>query len=351
MDKKKSFEGLDLFKFVAALLVITLHANPFSADSALGIVVRELVTPVAVPFFFAASGFLFFRTYRNCGFEVAGKKIIGTVRLYLIWCAIYFPFVIVQWVAFRNVSIHTILLYFRNLLFEGGYQTIWFLNALWSGSLIVLLLLKKFKIRTIFLMSLPFYCLSCLLSSWNGLFVQTEIGQCISNLYYALFETTKNGVLFGFTYISMGALLYEVYSRYDKRMLNKSLIFTAIGVVATVIEWLLRKNYQSEAKGCDITFSLLIITAGLLLCAVSLNLKASKNYVIMRKMSTLMFLTQRVPLTVFNYGDILIDKLIGSYIFTANPVCFWLLIMFATVFISALILIMSKKYSVLKKIY
>ena len=60
--EKKSYNAIDAFKFIAAVLIIMLHVNPFKGVSEpLALIARNMVTIIAVPFFFTASGFLFFK--------------------------------------------------------------------------------------------------------------------------------------------------------------------------------------------------------------------------------------------------------------------------------------------------
>lgn len=59
--ERKQYYSLDVAKFIAALSVIILHTAPFQSYSgALNYGFRNIVTVVAVPFFFITSGFLFF---------------------------------------------------------------------------------------------------------------------------------------------------------------------------------------------------------------------------------------------------------------------------------------------------
>ena len=58
----KQYKSLDFAKFVCAILIIVLHTDPFSSYSKLlTFGFRNIVTVIAVPFFFATSGFLAFK--------------------------------------------------------------------------------------------------------------------------------------------------------------------------------------------------------------------------------------------------------------------------------------------------
>lgn len=209
MEKNAYYPGLDLFKFIAAIFILLLYANPLGNESYGGIIFREVITLVAVPFFFTASAFLWYGSYIVSGRKKANERILRTVKLYLIWSGIYFPFVLLTWIINHACNFSSVILYVKRFLLEGSFQTIWFLNALWLATALVYFLLKHFSIKQIFLLSLPFYVLSCPFSSWHGQLLALPMGGVISDAYYSTFETTKNGLLFSFAYVALGALVAE----------------------------------------------------------------------------------------------------------------------------------------------
>lgn len=65
---QRCFFSLDIAKFICALLVIIIHTRPFAECS--GIIdfyLGDVAVRIAVPLFFAISGYLFFSSlcYRN----------------------------------------------------------------------------------------------------------------------------------------------------------------------------------------------------------------------------------------------------------------------------------------------
>ena len=51
-------ESLDVVKWVSALLIIIIHTNPFREIEVLDFYIKEVLARIAVPMFFAISGFL-----------------------------------------------------------------------------------------------------------------------------------------------------------------------------------------------------------------------------------------------------------------------------------------------------
>ena len=61
----KSYIGIDLFRVIAAILIIAIHTSPFGSYSAWAdFVLTRVIARVAVPFFFMTSGFFLISRYQ-----------------------------------------------------------------------------------------------------------------------------------------------------------------------------------------------------------------------------------------------------------------------------------------------
>ena len=96
------YPGFDVAKLLAALLVMLRHAVQwqFRPGSAEYEIVYCWLSNLAVPVFFAISGFLLFSKAekpRLLPFRTLAKYVARVFLLYLIWSAVYFPF---SWYAY-----------------------------------------------------------------------------------------------------------------------------------------------------------------------------------------------------------------------------------------------------------
>lgn len=280
-------------------------------------------------------------------------KVIRILKKYLIWSIIYLPFVVITWLMDGGINVKNIVTYLKNFVFEGSYQTIWFLNALWVAIAVVFLLLKHIEPKYIFFLSLPFYTISCLLSSWYGAFIKLPFGYVISDLYYSVFETTKNGILFGFTYVSLGVWISQFTKKKEnkKAFSKKRIISLVLCIVFVIVEFLIRAKFVVNSKGCDITFSLIPITALLLKIAVDIKLPCKPIWSVLRKYSTLLFLTQRIPLTIFRWVDAFTGKYFDFAILTTVPFVYFTLVLLSSFFISFCLIRLSKHIKWIASIY
>ena len=75
MNRHDSYTGIDFFRLIAALLVITIHTSPLASSSETGdFVLTRVAARVAVPFFFMTSGFFLISRYSRDNSEL--KKFI-----------------------------------------------------------------------------------------------------------------------------------------------------------------------------------------------------------------------------------------------------------------------------------
>lgn len=261
----KQYKSLDLAKFVCAILIIVLHTAPFSSyGKVLTFGFRNIVTVIAVPFFFMTSGFLAFK--KLDALDVAQKKTYVASYLkrltvmYLIWSAVYFGFVAIKWVR-SGFSVYSVLEYIKDFFFEGSYSTIWFLPALLSAVLIVYLLHRKLSYKSIFAISCVIYIFTLGGSSYYGLVTKVSFVRRVYDLYYSFFDSIKNGVCFGMIFVSMGALVSEREERItaDKSALKAVFPVILLGVALAVEEFMIAR-LDWNMKGVDTVIALIPFT-------------------------------------------------------------------------------------------
>lgn len=92
-----NYNGLDLFKFICSLLVVTIHTAPFSSEiipygDLLNVFITQYICRLAVPFFFVSSGFLLFSKMeiQNPRTDTIKKYIFKMLRHYGTWTILLF---------------------------------------------------------------------------------------------------------------------------------------------------------------------------------------------------------------------------------------------------------------------
>ncbi|WP_409932557.1 acyltransferase family protein [Xanthocytophaga flavus] len=133
---KRTYNGIDLMKFLAAFLVISIHTRPFyDIHPVLGFLFENIITRVAVPFFFISSGFLFFtKVLETSSVSEQRKLLVGFLKrilvLYLLWTLIYLPYDLYFIYKKQHDLVATLLSYLQRLLLWGSHFHLWYLLSL-----------------------------------------------------------------------------------------------------------------------------------------------------------------------------------------------------------------------------
>lgn len=347
----KQYKAIDLAKFVCAILIIILHTAPFASYSkVLTIGFRNIITVIAVPFFFVASGFIAFKKIDAKENEEKSKYVkkhlLRLVIMYLIWSAVYFAFVVIKWTRAEDFSILYVLEYVKDFFFEGSYQTIWFLPALFMATLLVYLLGKKISYKTIFIISSIIYLFTLGGSSYYGLVTKVPFINGVYDVYYSFFDSIKNGVCFGMIFVSMGAMLAESEQKIvEKAKTWKVFVALIICALLLAVEELAVGLLGWNVRGVDTVIMLVPFSWFFFIFLLKWNINGNdKLFLVMRKYSLLMFLCQRIPLSI-------IDLFMQNSIIATNSMLYFITVLGATLLISFVIIKASEKIKWLKYLY
>lgn len=344
--KRKS--SLDIAKFIGALMILIIHTNPFGSYSTLiSFGFRNVICVIAVPFFFATSGYLLtgklkaLQTVQQQN-NYMKKYLKRLLMIYLFWSAVYFPFVVINWLRV-GFSIGLVLEYIKDFVFEGSYLTIWFLPALLTATALFFLLRRKIGSKMTFFIGCGIYVVTLLLSSYYGVLVRISgLFHKVGQLYYAVFDSVKNGVLFGWVFVAMGGLLSDAdfFARFTRKQTFLGLLISyGLLCVEVVIYKLL-----GEPKGVDTVASLIPMTFCAMLFALTFDMQPSALCLTLHKYSILIFLCQRIPISI-------IELFLNETVLATNTAVKCVTVSAAAFLISFAILKLSEKWSWMKKIY
>ena len=346
----KQYKSLDLAKFICAILIVIIHTSPFGSYSkVLSFGFRNIICVIAVPFFFLTSGFLAFKKIDRLDSDKKKEYVFNYLKrlaiMYFIWSAIYFIFVVIKWTR-GTFSIYSVLEYIKDFFFEGSYSTIWFLPALFVATLAVYLLHKKFSYKTIFVISCAVYVFTLLGSSYYGLATKVPFLNVIYSIYYSFFDSIKNGICFGMIFVCMGAMLSEEDEKNTKPVSAlKAFIPVALCAMLLAAEEFLVAYFKWNVRGVDTVISLIPFTYFFFKFVMSLDINISdRTAIAMRKYSILMFLCQRIPLSI-------IDLFLADTIVATNSILYFAVVLTTTLLISFVIIQLSKKYKIIKYAY
>ena len=353
---KKNYNGIDAAKFVCSLLVIAIHISPLGADknqllTYLNYGIQKYIARIAVPFFFISSGYFLFKKTSIQEYEInhAKKYIIKILRLYLLWTLIYMPISIYAIVKDNEGILHGIWEYSRNVLFVGSYPHLWYLRALIVATIIISLFLYRRKNpNKILVIAFVLYLIGVFGNAWSV--VLLPLKQSIPTIWRLLktigkvMVTTRNGLLFGFFFMSLGMSFSYYGNRIKKETALTGFILSMILLGGEVL--FLKYNYKHIYE-YDMYIFLAPSAYFLFSFCEQAEMKDSKIYKTLRIMGSLVyFIHLWVAFALIN----------GYKIFKMdldNTVFYFISVTLITLIISYLIyrLSMKEKYKMLQKLY
>ena len=197
MSTRTVYSGIDVFRLVAALLVVAIHTSPLASISAdADFLLTRVLARLGVPFFFMASGF--FMLERRGAVTRFLKR---TALLYLAAIVLYLP-VNGYMGSFRGLSLRDLA---QLILVDGTLYHLWYLPAVMTGVLIAVALLRLGGLRAALIVAALLYLIGLGGDSYYGL-----VAQCpaLEGFYAQLFQIcdyTRNGFFFAPLFLLLGA--------------------------------------------------------------------------------------------------------------------------------------------------
>lgn len=349
---KNQYNMMDVVKFFLAVLLVCAHTASERVELPHILDLLCSLYIIAVPFFFIASSFLFFRklemsiiknTQNNNEINISQGYLKWSKRIglmYLYWSLIYFCFVAVNWYQ-TDAGCDVMLEWCYKSIVFSTYSTIWFLPALWIAVTLVYVLRYRYKwsITSILIISILIYIFGAIEYSYHSL---NPILETINDSYKGIMKTWRNGLFNGFVYAAIGLFIASA-GAIGKW---KSLIGTCVFGMVFLTEAFVMKKI---APTSDANFLIMLVPFSYfffnLICTI--ELPYSTLYLPLRKMSMLMFLSQRLFLSAIP-SVVGAGCIAGAWDITDNGVWALILVVLEVILFSFLIMKASERIQFLK---
>ncbi|MFR5078546.1 MAG: acyltransferase family protein [[Clostridium] innocuum] len=202
--ERKTYYALDVAKFISAFLVVCIHTGPLlDVDATGNFILVQILARLAVPFFFVASGFLFFRKldfkreYNDYENKAQLKHYLWRLcKIYIIWTILYLPFTYLLLKGQDGITVNSVLLYVRDFFFTGSFYHLWFLPALLVAVPVVYICLFKLGLGKTILFGFLLYLIGMAGNVYGGL-SDADSGDTkrISGISAGIFHNTQRPVL------------------------------------------------------------------------------------------------------------------------------------------------------------
>jgi len=289
IDKK--YGGLDGFRMIAAILVITNHTSPLlSYDAFADFALTRIVSRLTVPFFFMCTGYFFLQKIgadKSKNFDMLKKLLKKLGKLYVISIILYIPINVYAGYFTNHFSVVTMV---KDILFNGTLYHLWYFPGLMLGVCICYFLYTRLSAIGAFLISLLLYGIGLLGDSYYAF---AQMNPSIESIYQAmffLFDSTRNGIFFAPVFVMLGGLI-ATYGKHDQ---GKKMSYT-VGFVF---------------------FFCMMVTEGLLVHAFHLS-RNDSMYLL--SIPCVYFLFQL--LLSFRIGSKAYLRTLGMYVYVLHPMC------------------------------
>ena len=347
--ERKNYWALDIVKFICALTIISAHfasewgSFPSVVDYAFSIYI------IAVPFFFACSGFLFFVKLntiptREGKFSYLWNYEKRILIMYGLWSAVYMIHVVASWAANESFGIKNVLNWLHMAIVLQTYSTIWFLPALAVGVAIAYFLVTRLSKGQMIALCAVLYVFGMFGQTYSFVFAGTPVGT-FYEWYLIVFKTTRNGVFNALPFIYMGYLASGAKIEPNKSNALKYGACAAVSFGLMIGESFILKM-KFNVTGMDFGIFVAVFTYFLLMTALCIDLKERKIFVWLRKLSILIFVSQRLFLSLLPY---FLPELFATLY--KNSYFGLILVIALTIGFSVGFIFLSKKVKFLKRMY
>lgn len=203
--RRTRYGGLDLFRVAAALLVVANHTGPLlSFNGTANYLITDILARLAVPFFFAVSGFFLVPKLTEQGRSALWPFMRKCLLLYGVSTLLYLP-LMARNGYFGQPGLALNLL--RDLVLNGTFYHLWYFPAAVLGSCIVAALLRAGKGTAALPVCAVLYVLGLLGDSYYGLTAALPPLKAVYEALFLGFDYTRNGLFFAPLFLLLGGLL------------------------------------------------------------------------------------------------------------------------------------------------
>ncbi len=341
--ERKSYPSLDVGKLLCALLILFYHY--FSEVGGAPALLEEALSlyAVAVTLFMTVSGFLTFRKLsdRENRWGYVKKQVKRIFVIYLLWSVPYLVFTISRW-DFSGLTPEFLFWTVQGWVFGSTFYTIWFLPSLAIGTLLAFWVSERLPQKTGIALAVVCYLLGALTGTYRalgGMIPGFSEFQAFSGLWLG---GSRGGLLFGFPLVLLGKGAVKENHRFGWLGWG---VLSVVFMGALLGEALLLRHFLGNT-GIDNTLMMIPTVVCILQFLLHISLPEGGYVPFMRKLSVLIFVSQRLFLSVLSVLVPAVAEYVVSHLWIGA-----VLLCGGTILFSAGMILLSEKLPWLKKLY
>lgn len=194
MSSTEKSGSLDIFRVIAAVLVIAIHTAPLETIApGADFFLTRILARIAVPFFFMVTGMF-------TDFDKPRKTVLKLSEMYLFVTALYIPFGIISGY-FKEFTFWKAV---KMLLFDGYFYHLWYFSACILG-IIIVHFLKKTTVRKAVIIAAVLYLLGLFGDGYYGLSATVPPLKSFYDILFCVSSYTRNGLFFAPIFLLLGS--------------------------------------------------------------------------------------------------------------------------------------------------
>ncbi len=282
---KKTYESIDLTKFIGSILILTMHCNALSDYDAVSMI-PSFLSRWGVPFFFICSAYFLFSKSGQTDFK---KTLSGYIRrigmLYLAWLIFNLPNVIYLRLYPKNLtSVRTWLYFLKNSVLSSTFTGSWYLASSIFSAWFICVLCRKFPTKVVLWITSALYILCVLTSAYAGL-LPAHLLKVLTFLCFPL------NIFHGAFYFAIGKYICENREKILSRCSRiQALAGFAVFYILFAVEIFVTKHL-GIFDSSNVTFSTALMAFFLFLFCLQTDISI-RNGVLLRKLSTIIYCSQ-----------------------------------------------------------
>lgn len=344
---RKKYAMIDVAKFLCALVILFYHW--FSEHGPVFWLFEEALSlyAVCVALYMLISGFLTYDKLSRVTDEkekwlIVKRQVLRILKIYLLWSVPYLVYTISHW-NFAALTFKALFWTVQAWVFSSTFYTIWFMPSLAVGTLLSFLLMQKLPRPIVYTLAVACFLLGSAQMTYSFVWEGTVVGDAVIAFSGRWLGGARGWLFFGFPLVTLG----EVFVRYKKKAKPvRAAVFAVMGMVLLLTEAIVLR-IAVGGTGIDLCLTMPLAVFLILTFLVSVELPDHPIYGWMRKMSLLIFVSQRLFITVLwkvlplaMKTGVLANPYLGAVVFCGMTIAF-----------SAAILALSRKMPILKNLY
>ena len=342
---KKKYAGLDIAKFLCALVVLFYHF--FSEHGPIPALLEDMLSlyAVCVALFMVISGFLLndkllVETEERVRRLIVKRQVLRILKIYLLWSVPYIVYSIARW-DFSSVTPLFVIGKIQSWVFGSTFATIWFMPSLAIGMLLSYFAVEKLPSWLVAVLAVCAYAIGSMNLTYSFVIRDYSWYAEIHQFIERWLNGPRGQFLFGFPMVTLGYVIARTKSRYKPVSSGIISLVLMAGLLAEAL--ILRKLIGHT--GIDLLVLMPPATIFITSFLISLPIPWFGGCVWMRKMSVLIFMSQRLFLTVLPGIIVSVRPLYQNRFASFMIVCG------GTFLLSEAVILISKRVEWMKQLY